>query len=50
MSKLRFELNGVRLSTYPYLITLYVEPRLHSQGHTGGKPLSLSSSRSVSVE
>ncbi|XP_012677603.2 membrane-anchored junction protein isoform X2 [Clupea harengus] len=37
VSKLRFELNSIKLSPYPYLITLYVEPRLHSHGHTGKK-------------
>ncbi|XP_062373143.1 glycoprotein hormone alpha-2 isoform X2 [Sardina pilchardus] len=35
VSNLRFELNGVKLSPYPHLITLYVEPRIHSLAHAG---------------
>ncbi|XP_048092450.1 glycoprotein hormone alpha-2 isoform X4 [Alosa alosa] len=37
VSNLRFELNGVKLSPYPHLITLYVEPRIHSLAHAAGK-------------
>ncbi|XP_063043699.1 glycoprotein hormone alpha-2 [Engraulis encrasicolus] len=37
VSKLRFALDGAKLSLYPYLITLYVEPRLQSHENTVDK-------------